>query len=157
MANEKYYKSISDKFGNIVRASNLEGISLQERHEHIRNSLTIIKWIPAGGKNSQPDFRPTKGLSLEENGRKVSLAHFDYYEDDDYPWDKYSWEEIEDSARRLVAGWNACIGIKTEALENGVINDLVDLAKLVIAEFGFHEVAEKAKAALSKLEGDKRK
>ena len=40
--------------------------------------------------------------------------------------------------RRIMAAWNACEGISTEALEAGVVADLLDALKIAMDYMSFH-------------------
>lgn len=41
----------------------------------------------------------------------------------------------EANARRLAAAWNACEGISTEALERGVVKELIELCQRIADDF----------------------
>lgn len=57
-------------------------------------------------------------------------------------------------ARRLVACWNACIGLSTEALGGGVLRNLIDQARWLSGLSGLREsLTEPTRNALAKLEG----
>lgn len=61
-------------------------------------------------------------------------------------------EQVRANDRRIVAAWNACDEISTEALEQGVIADLLEAAKYALIPES-HDRLEKLKAAIHKAEG----
>lgn len=72
-------------------------------------------------------------------------------------------EEQIANARRLVAAWNACLGISTEALEDGIIADLIrnleTSTKFIEIESGkvrddVRELIEESTAILIKAKGE---
>jgi hypothetical protein len=79
--------------------------------------------------------------------------------------DKYIFTTPErDNARRILALWNTCTGIPTEALEAGVIQDMKDALEDALdkinSEYCSHQdgigtcsFCERASKALAKLEG----
>ena len=82
-----------------------------------------------------------------------------------------TYDENKANARRICAVWNACEGIPTEALEAGVVKDMLealveirhmlwsrpDISDRLRPLMGFSEkaTAEKAQAAITKATGEK--
>ncbi|MGA2254285.1 MAG: hypothetical protein ABSG53_06445 [Thermoguttaceae bacterium] len=69
-------------------------------------------------------YRPEEDGKPITNGT-VAIAYMDAYqpeEDDGGAWEK----ETEANARRIVAAVNACEGLSTEALELGIVTELLD-------------------------------
>ena len=64
------------------------------------------------------------------------------------------WPGAHDNARRIVAAVNACAGIPTEALEQGVIRQLVnaleDLYDWLTPDWQQSNLGDKARAAIAK-------
>ncbi len=64
------------------------------------------------------------------------------------------WPGAHDNARRIVAAVNACAGIPTEALEQGVIRQLVnaleDLYDWLTPDWQQSTLGDKARAAIAK-------
>lgn len=83
----------------------------------------------------------------------------------DYGQESYgrSYEEEIANARRIAAAVNACSGISTEALENAVIDDLIEALEAILRaktnsngetpELALHLV-EPARSALKKARGE---
>jgi hypothetical protein len=89
-------------------------------------------------------------LSIDPNN---DLA-FDLLQDDEQPMAfGYVYADPAD-ARRLAAAWNACEGIPTEALEAGVVADMLEALREARPYVPDHHgpVAYKVDAALAKVE-----
>jgi hypothetical protein len=70
------------------------------------------------------DYRPEEDGKPITNGT-IAVAYMDAYrpeEDDGGAWEK----ETEANARRIIAAVNACEGLSTEALEMGIVTELLD-------------------------------
>jgi hypothetical protein len=74
------------------------------------------------------------------------------------------WDTVRANARRIVACVNACTGIPTEALEGGVVADLLAACKAVLAKLdsitteefragGEREQREALSVVVAKVEG----
>ena len=61
-----------------------------------------------------------------------------------------------DNATRIAAAWNACEGIPTEALEAGVVKDMLEALRLVNEYYGEDsDVFWVVRAAIARATGEK--
>ena len=63
--------------------------------------------------------------------------------------------------RRIMAAWNACEGISTEALEAGIVNDMLEALREVVSEYDNPDngrylrwAVDEARAAIAKATGN---
>lgn len=81
-------------------------------------------------------YTPAYTAIVSEDGHGYLVFRMaDYAEDRerDKPIKAPSYEEHRANARRLVALWNSCIGLPTEALEAGVMERLIETTKALRA------------------------
>jgi hypothetical protein len=92
---------------------------------------------PQGASAHTPEpweYRPYEDGKPITNGQ-IAIAYMDAYEPEDD--DNGTWaQETDANARRLVAAINACAGISTEALEQGVVAELLSALTLFL---GFND------------------
>lgn len=62
-------------------------------------------------------------------------------------------DEDRANARRIVAAWNACDGISTEALESGAVADRLEALRFAEDSVGDLKALETVRAAIAKATG----